>query len=132
LDSLSSNNLAWYLAIRPEPSSGDLAEAVELAKKAVKLAPDVGVYWNTLGVAHYRAGHWQEALTALTESMRMRKGGGPHDWFVLAMVHWRLGHRVEAQHWYNRAVSAMSQDEGQPTELQMFRDEAAKTLGIEG
>lgn len=132
LDSLSTNNLAWYLAVRPEPSSGDVAEAVALAKKAVKLAPRVGIYWNTLGVAHYRAGHWKEALTALAESMRIRNGGSPHDWFVLAMVHWRLGHRAEAQQWYNRAVSAMGQDEGQPTELQMFRDEAASTLGIQG
>src|SRR5258708_24566986 len=36
-------------------ASGRLQEAVELAKKAVDLAPRAGDFWNTLGVAHYRA-----------------------------------------------------------------------------
>ena len=48
------NNLAWLLAGRPEAPQPDPIRAVGLAKDAVALAPTVGTYWNTLGVAHYR------------------------------------------------------------------------------
>ena len=53
----------------------------------------VGDYWNTLGVAHYRAGAWQTATTCLERSMTLRKGGDAYDWLFLAMAHWQLGHQ---------------------------------------
>jgi serine/threonine protein kinase/tetratricopeptide (TPR) repeat protein len=129
-DSSLSNNMAWYLAIRPEPTESEVAEAVALAEKAVKLAPRHGMFWNTLGVAYYRAKNWAASLAAFRESMRLRNGGDPHDWFFLAMIQWRMGHKGEAQHWYNRAVAAMNRFKDQMTELRIFRNEAEMTLGI--
>jgi len=47
----------------------DAVGAVALAAKAVELRPAEGAYWNTLGVAHYRAEEWQAAIDALTNRM---------------------------------------------------------------
>ena len=68
-----------------------VAAAIELAEQAVAMAPAVGNYWNTLGVAHYRAGEWSQAADALEESIRLRSGGDPYDWLFLAMARHRLG-----------------------------------------
>ena len=43
----------------------DINRAVELATKAVELAPEGGPYWNTLGVARYRAEDWRAAIEAI-------------------------------------------------------------------
>ena len=79
------NELAWLLATDPNPNARDPGRAVNWAKKAVELAPNEGNFWNTLGVAHYRAGDWKAALEALEKSMKLRNGGDSSDWFFLAM-----------------------------------------------
>ena len=84
------NNLAWYLATCPEPRVRKPDRAVELATKATQLAPNDGMHWNTLGVAQYRAGQYNEAITTLTKSMELRSGGDAFDWFFLAMAHWQV------------------------------------------
>ena len=33
------------------------------------------MHWNTLGIAQYRAGQFNEAITTLTKSMELRSGG---------------------------------------------------------
>ena len=43
------NNLAWCWPPAPDPKLRDPRQAVELAKKAVELAPNDGAIWNTLG-----------------------------------------------------------------------------------
>src|SRR5262249_48548790 len=103
-NALARNNLAWLLATCADPNLRDPARAVELAMKAVELAPEEGTYWNTLGVAHYRAGDVKAASDALHKSMGLRKGGDGFDWFFLAMAQWRLEHREEARAWYDKAV----------------------------
>ena len=99
------NNLAWLLAGRPEAAPHDPARAVELAEQAVAMAPAAGAYWNTLGVAHYRAGDWAAAVDALEESMRLRSGGDPYDWLFLAMARQRLGDAAEARRWLDRSLA---------------------------
>ena len=97
-DCSTMNNLAWLLSTCTEASVRDPARAVELAKKAVELAPKEGTHWNTLGVAHYRADDWKAAIDALTKSMELRKGGDSNDWFFLAMAHWQLGDKDAGSH----------------------------------
>jgi tetratricopeptide (TPR) repeat protein len=125
------NNQAWALATHAEPRFRNPRRAVELAMKAVELAPKAETYWNTLGAAQYRAGAWQDARAALEESMKLSKGGTSFDWFFLAMVHWRLGHKDEARKLYERAVQWMSANQPQNDELRRFRAEAAELLGIQ-
>jgi uncharacterized protein HemY len=132
--SSSYNNLAWVLATCPDAKVHEPVQAVALAKKAVELAPQSGLCWNTLGAAHYRAGDWKAASAALEKSMSLRKGGDGFDWFFLAMAHWQLGEKELSREWYDKAVAWM--DKNKPNkpnledELQRFRAEAAGLLGL--
>jgi uncharacterized protein HemY len=103
---------------------------VEKAELAVKLAPRNGAFWNTLGAAHYRAGHWKAAVAALEKSMLLRKGGDSNDWFFLAMAHWQLGDKEQARKGYDQAVRWMDKNNPQDEELRRFRAEAGSLLGL--
>jgi eukaryotic-like serine/threonine-protein kinase len=134
-DPQSQNDLAWLLTTSPDPQFRDPSRAVELAKKAVVLAPKRANFWNTLGAAHYCAGNWNDAVTALEKSMKLNKGGDSYDWFFLAMAHWKLGYKEQARKWYDQAISWMEKNqprnEHDREELARFRAEAANLLGIE-
>jgi tetratricopeptide (TPR) repeat protein len=123
-------SLAWLLATCPDAKARDPRRAVELAKKAVELAPKEGDYWNTLGVAKYRSGDWKGTLAALEQSMRLHKEPDCSDWFFAAMAHWQLGHKDEAHKAYERAVTWMTANQPRNDELRSFRAEAAKLLGV--
>jgi tetratricopeptide (TPR) repeat protein len=96
--------------------------------------------WITLGVAHYRAGDWKAAVTALQKSLELRKTGDIYNcraWLFLAMAHWQMGKKEEARRWYQQAVQWMERnqpalEEHRPRakQLRHFRDEAAELLGI--
>src|SRR5262245_41645232 len=105
-DAVNFNNLAWLLATCPDPTIRVPSRAVDLAKKAVELAPKEGNYWNTLGVAQYRAGDYGAALPALEKSMALQ-GGNPFDWFFLAMAGWQQVEKTDARKWYGQAVEWM-------------------------
>jgi tetratricopeptide (TPR) repeat protein len=124
------NDLAFLLATGPELSVRDPAEAVLRAEKAVELEPGNGAYWNTLGVARYRAGAWQSAIDALEKSAELRSGGDAWDWLFLAMAHWQVGEKQEARKWYDEAVSWMEENKPKDEELLRFRKEGAELLGI--
>jgi serine/threonine protein kinase/Tfp pilus assembly protein PilF len=126
------NEIAWRLATSPDARFRAPARALALAKQAVKLEP-AAEYWNTLGVAQYRAGNWKDAVAALERSV---KSGGSHglDWFFLAMSHWRLGDKEQARKFYAQAIQWMEKkpprNQDLRQELRRFRAEAAGLLGI--
>ena len=125
------NDLAWLLATCTDPRFRDPSRVLHRAKKAVELEPNQGIWWNTLGAAHYRAGDWKSAAVALEKSMQLRQGGDANEWFFLAMTHWRLDHQEEAGKWYALAVRWMDKNSPQNEELGRFRTEAAKLLKME-
>jgi tetratricopeptide (TPR) repeat protein len=129
-DASAQNDLAWLLAACPGPKFRDPAEAVRLANQAVELAPKNSSFWNTLGVAHYRAGDWTPALGALHKAMDLSEGGDSNDWFFVAMAHWQLGHHDEARKWYTRAAEWMQKHKPHDDELRRFRAEAGELLGL--
>jgi eukaryotic-like serine/threonine-protein kinase len=99
--------------------------AVELARRAVELEPAQGMFWNTLGVAHYRAGDWKAASAALKKSDDLLKGNDlSFNAFFLALAHWHLGNKAEARKWYDQAVGWMAKNKPQDEELLRFRAEA--------
>jgi eukaryotic-like serine/threonine-protein kinase len=130
-NAVSHNNMAWHLATCPNAKFRDPRRAVQLAKKAVELAPNKGMYCNTLGAAHYRASDWQAAVNTLNKSMELRNGGDSYDWFFLAMAHWQLSNKDEARKLYDRAVQWMDENDAKNEELRRFRAEAAELLEIE-
>jgi uncharacterized protein HemY len=125
------NSLAWFLATCPDEQLRNPSQAVELAKKATALFPKDGHSWNTLGVAHYRAGDWKAAVTTLEKSRQLREGGKASDWFFLAMAWWKLNDQDQARQAYDRAVRWMEKHAQQDGELLRFRAEAAELLGID-
>ena len=127
-DAQSLNNVAWVLATSVDVRLRNPAIAVLFAKKAVELRPQDVNFQNTLGVAHYRAGDWQEAIASLDKSMQDRNGGDSNDWFFLAMAHHHLGHKDVAREWFDKAVEWMEKHAPQNEELVRFRREAEDLL----
>jgi tetratricopeptide (TPR) repeat protein len=95
-DPVLNNDLAWFLATRPELRLRDAAQAVRLARKAVTAGPESANYRNMLGVALYRNGDDRAAIAELETSMSMHAGGNSLDWFFLAMAHGHPGDRKGA------------------------------------
>jgi tetratricopeptide (TPR) repeat protein len=102
-----------------------------LAKTAVELEPLQGMYWNTLGVAHYRIGDWKAAIEALKKSDELLPGQHfSFDAFFLAMAHWQVGDKDEARKWYDQAALWMDKNQPANEELRRFRAEAEELMGI--
>jgi tetratricopeptide (TPR) repeat protein len=125
-----SNNLAWLLATGPDITLRDPVAAVELAEEAVKLVPQEGNYWNTLGAARFRVRDWDGARAAFEKSMALRGGGDGFDWFFLAMIEAKLGQKEQARKWFDDAVTWTSKSRPGDVELKRFRAEAAAALGL--
>jgi tetratricopeptide (TPR) repeat protein len=125
-----SNELAWLRATCADTSYRDPSGAVTSARKAVEGAPERGEFWNTLGVALYRAKDWTEARATLYRSMSLRRGGDSFDWFFLALSLWQLGDQSEGRKWYDRTVEWMERNRPKDEELIRFRAEAEELLQI--
>jgi tetratricopeptide (TPR) repeat protein len=124
------NNWAWLLATCPEPRLRNYTDSVQYARRALELEPRNYYTWNTLGVAYFRLGAWDDALSALYRSMELRDEGDSTDWFFLAMIHERLGHKERAREWYNKAVQWAHVAAPDNEELYRFEVEAAEALGL--
>ena len=124
-------DLAWFLAVCADPRFRDPARAVSLAQRVVNQIPQNATFWNTLGVAQYRAGRWREAVTALQKSMALKKGGDRYDWLFLAMAHCQLGEKEAARSWYDKAAKELKKFEYPREEEGRWRTEAAVLLKIE-
>src|SRR5262249_31338704 len=99
------NELAWVLVRYPGGCDDAVRLARELAVETTQKVPQSGPFWNTLGVAHYRAGDWTEALRALDKSRLLGSDDGfAHNAFFLAMAEKRAGNDEPARRWYRRAT----------------------------
>ena len=128
----TQSQLAWLLAHLPRAGSDNFDEAIDLAKKAVKSTPTAGNYWGTLGIVHYRAGQWREAVTAFQEATKLRDGGDVFDWFHLATAYGHLGEKEQGRKWYDKAAQWMEKNDPDSDALKPMRAEAAQLLGIKG
>ena len=126
----TQNDLARLLVNWPRPGVDHFEEAIDLAKKAVKATPTAGNYWVTLGIAHYRAGQWSDALAAFQQAAKLRNGGDGLDWLFLAMAHGRLGEKEQGRKWYDQGVEWMEKNNPDDGGLKHMRAEAAELLGI--
>jgi tetratricopeptide (TPR) repeat protein len=92
--------LAWFLANCPDPQHRDPGQAVALAKKIVALPEEEeelagssigvrgfrqGFYWRALGLAYYRAGEWDNAITCIEKCSALHGGLCTCGWSVMAM-----------------------------------------------
>jgi Tfp pilus assembly protein PilF len=132
------NRLAWFLATcpdttvrNPEQALAHARSAVELGMKAGEPAAKQTQYWNTLGVAEYRARNWKEAIPSLEKAEALAPGE-LFAWnaFFLAMARWQLGEQEQARKEYEQAVQWMEKSQPKNEELRRFRAEAEELLGV--
>ena len=92
---LALNNASWAIVRRPDAAPDAYRLALRQAEAACRLVRDNREYLNTLGVAQYRVGRYQEALAALSRSDRLNsvvyQGSAPHDLAFVAMAQYHLG-----------------------------------------
>ena len=125
------NNAASVLLVCNIPEVRNPLRAVELAQKATQLAPQHPGCWNTLGMAHYYAGNWQDAIAALETALSFDPERA-YNWFYLAMSHEKLGHKQEACRWLDKAREWMDQKgSGRDDQVRRLRTETEAVLGIE-
>jgi len=120
--------LAWFLANCQDAKLRDPAAAIVLAQQAVDLTPNSASYWNALGAAHYRAGHWDDSIRALNEAQKRRPEGHCLDWFFLAMAHWQAGEKQTAQDDCEQGVRWMDINCPANPEIKRCRDEVPSQL----
>jgi tetratricopeptide (TPR) repeat protein len=133
----TANEVAWDCVLGPG-GTADPEVPVRLAEAALKGADKYPKYTkanllNTLGIALYRAGRFDETIRRIQEGMQLRDGEGlPLDWTFLAMAHHRLGHRDEALRWLDRLRNY--QPSADPTkfwdelEIRLLRSEAEAVI----
>src|SRR5262249_52897483 len=112
--------------------------AVDDFRPIIRLVTKQPKDWSTslvLGMLHYRAGCYEEAVGQLTEACTCHhRGGNAYEWLFLAMAHHRLGRDSLAQWWLSRSVQWIEEalqksvaDMRTPTPL-VWNDRAA--LGV--
>jgi WD40 repeat protein/tetratricopeptide (TPR) repeat protein len=112
------NEEAWALLAGP-PGLREPQRALELSRVAVAKQPGNAMFRNTLGVAEYRNGMYQQAVATLQKSLEGSKG----EWdgfslFVMAMCHARLGDTARAKDCFERAVKWVEGQKDLPADKQ--------------
>jgi tetratricopeptide (TPR) repeat protein len=127
------NSAAWSFVRYPHTNTQWVEKALTWAQRAVEMTPTSSGNWNTLGIACYRTGNWQDAVNALEKSEELYPHEHlPFNGFFLAMAHWQLGHQDEARQWYDKAVETVEKKRpNREEELLRFRAEAEELMGIE-
>jgi hypothetical protein len=122
------NDSAWTLISHPDLDHHDIARAIQLAEQAITLEPESATYWNTLGIAYFRARDWKATTHALEQAVELSGGGTSFDHFFLAMAWWQQGDKEQAHHWYWRGNAWMEEHNPDHETLIRFRKEATALL----
>jgi tetratricopeptide (TPR) repeat protein len=126
------NRFAVFLLVCPDTTLRDPALAVRCALEAVARAPTDGQFCNTLGIARYRTGAWEESVVALKKALALGYESDAEDGLVLAMALWRTGDRRAARARYDRAVRQMDALAPPPEGWRAVQEEATALLGLKG
>jgi tetratricopeptide (TPR) repeat protein len=124
-----ANAASWYCSLVPVAGT-DRQTPVRLAEFAVSdVVRSVGRTdpLDTLGFALYRAGSYEEALRRLEERFQLLSKPSPEGAAVMALSHFRLGHRAEAIRWLMRPSEPPS-DLWNELQLRLLRQEAEAVI----
>ena len=94
----------------------NLDEAFKMLRRAVDLRPSDGYIVDSLGWAHYKLGHYQEAAEELEKAIDLK----PADPVVndhLGDAYWRVNRRIEAHFQWNHARDMRPEPEDLPNIL---------------
>ncbi len=112
------NHEAWQIVESPGFSTGQYTDALRMARAASvlqsrvnrELRPALGVIENTVGVAFYRSGQFEQAVERLKRSMKT-VGDNPSDAGFLALCHHKLGHVEESKKYEELFHELLKKDE---------------------
>ena len=127
-DAGAQNDYAWELANGAEARLRRPGQALEHARRACELDGGNSWYRNTLGVACFRVGDFEQAVVELTAACDLPRGGGPLDHYFLAMAYHELGDPAAAREHYALAVE---KSDPADREVERAREEAFTLLGLE-
>jgi WD40 repeat protein len=142
-DARALNNASWTVVRTPSNLPESYAHALLQAEEACSLEPEDGNYLNTLGIAEYRVGNYQQAMEDLTRSEKLNRDAtgesAPSDLAFLSMAQHRLGLKQQALATYERLRQRMSatdqaktpskaEDAATQEENRAFWKEAEETL----
>jgi serine/threonine-protein kinase len=99
-------SLARLLASRPNAPFHDPLRAISVAEavnQALERPRADALY--LLGLAHYRAGHWDSAIQAADRAIKLT--GDPTPAQLLALAHWQRGNHEEARKWRAEATGRL-------------------------
>jgi serine/threonine protein kinase/Flp pilus assembly protein TadD len=123
------NALAWHMSVPEHVNGRDPALAVQAAKRALDIAPEVHSR-NTLGLALYRAGEFARAVQELEVCVKTNADDPePCDFVILAMACERLGRHDAALASYKRA-DQLKGASWQKDDFRALFAEAERTLGL--
>lgn len=127
-DANAQNDYAWELCNGAEPRLRRPGQALDHARRACELDGGNASFRNTLGVACFRAGEYEQCVVELTAACSLPGGGGALDQFFLAMACHELGDAAAAREHYALALADMSLGD---REMERVRAEAGALLGLE-
>lgn len=81
----------------------NLAEGLEMIRKAVSVKPDDGYIVDSLGWAYFRLGQFDDAVAELERAAELRAGDATIN-DHLGDAYWRVGRKLEATFQWNRAL----------------------------
>jgi tetratricopeptide (TPR) repeat protein len=120
------NDWAWSLVSAPGLGAREVTRALHLAEQTVAHEPECAAYWNTLGIACFRAGDPKATIRALERSVELSPDGGgtSFDHFFLALACAQDGDPAAARRWLAWGEAWMDQHQPGHAVLHRFRDEA--------
>ena len=123
--------VAWHLVQLDAQESAAPAATLRLARRAQSLWPDSVQANHVLGMAHYRAGNWDEAIAALRRANELEHDEGlGFNGFFLAMAYHKKGDAARARDWYERSVAWSAEHKLGDKIAEKYRAEAAAVLGV--
>jgi WD40 repeat protein/serine/threonine protein kinase len=106
-DPHSLDDKSYEIVSKPNRKPEEYELAWRRSETACRLAPGNGEYLLGLGLAAYRTGRFEQALTSLREAEKLtaqRAGGvAPGLFAVMATAYFQLGQKAEARDMLNRA-----------------------------
>ncbi len=128
LDTVNTNQVAWFLVTCPDPQLRDPDRALQIAQTLVLRKSNQRRFWTTLGVALYRTGDLVAARKHLEKMVAIRHGRRGHAALFLAMTCHELGDRQQARRWYEQGRQWITTRNGILKENHHLCTEAAQLI----